>query len=249
MEICKDYEALLDLYVDGKLEPEEMLRVQGHLDHCAACRRYVDDALAIRAAFPDADSAPLPAGFHEAVMARVAQAPAPKRKSRSLWALPTVAAACLALVVAVQGGGLSAKKEAAPAAQYNVAAASAPAARYKAIAASAPAAAEAPAPQAQAAPKAYEYAADSVTESCLLEDGKSSSGDGYFDTLTITPQQAQAHLSGFVPITLEDGRCAYELVARDYETLLQALEESAEKGKTESFSVSASGLALAIVEE
>ena len=88
-----------------------------------------------------------------------------------------------------------------------------------------------------------------MTESCLLADGKSSSGDGYFGTLTITPQQAQAHLSGFVPITLEDGRSAYELVARDYETLLQALEESAEKGKTEPFSVSASGLALAIVEE
>lgn len=236
MEICKDYEALLDLYVDGELEAEDMIRVQDHLDRCAACRRYVDDALAIRSAFPDEDSAALPVGFHEAVMAKVAQASAPKKKNRTLLALPTMAAACLALAVAVQGGGMSEKKAASPAA------------RYDAPAASAPAAAEESAPQAQAAPKAYEYTADSVAESCLLEGGKPS-GDGYFDTLSITAKQAEEHLMGFVPITLEDGRTAYELTVRDYETLLCALGDSAQKGKTEMTSAPLSDLALVIVEE
>lgn len=238
MEICKDYKALLDLYVDGELEAEDMIRVQDHLDICAACRRYVDDALAIRAAFPDEDSAALPAGFHEAVMAKVAQASAPKKKNRTLLALPTMAAACLALAVAVQGGGMGAKKEATPAARYDT------------TAASVPAAAEESAPQAQAAPKAYEYTADSVAESCLLEDGKeSASGDGYFDTLSITAKQAEEHLMGFIPITLEDGRTAYELTVRDYETLLCALGDSAQKGKTEMTSAPLSDLALVIVEE
>ena len=236
MEICKDYEALLDLYVDGELEAEDMIRVQDHLDICAACRRYVDDALTIRSSFPGEDSAPLPEGFHEAVMAKVAQASAPKKKNRSLLALPTVAAACLALVVAVQGGGLSAKKEAAPAARYDV------------TAASVPAAAEESAPQ--AAPKAYEYTADSVAENCFLEDGKpSASGDSYFDTRSITAKQAEEHLMGFVPITLEDGRTAYELTARDYEALLCALEDSAQKGKLEMTSAPLSEFALVIVEE
>ena len=52
MKYCDDYAALLDLYVDGELSPEEMSRIQEHLDRCPGCQAYVDDALAIRAAFP-----------------------------------------------------------------------------------------------------------------------------------------------------------------------------------------------------
>ena len=42
MKYCEEYAALLDLYVDGELSPEEMAAVQEHLDQCPDCRRYVD---------------------------------------------------------------------------------------------------------------------------------------------------------------------------------------------------------------
>ena len=71
MKYCENFAALLDPFVDGELSPDEMARVQAHLDACPACRAYVDDALAIRAAFPDAEDTPVPDGFAESVMARI----------------------------------------------------------------------------------------------------------------------------------------------------------------------------------
>ena len=149
MNICEEYAALLDLYVDGELTAEDMARVQTHLDRCPACRAYVDDVLAIRAAFPDVEDTVLPQGFHASVMAAVAadaaretskaaddkaetsnaagakaaddKAPRAKQRRRGAWAsmLP-LAAACLAVVVAVEGGVMNASsgKSAAPAAGY-----------------------------------------------------------------------------------------------------------------------------------
>ena len=69
MKYCEDFAALLDLWLDGELPPEEMVRVQAHLDECPACRAYVDDALAIRASFPQVEDTPVPDGFAEGVMA------------------------------------------------------------------------------------------------------------------------------------------------------------------------------------
>ena len=60
MKYCEDFAALLDPFVDGELTPDEMARVQAHLDECPACRAYVDDVLAIRAAFPDVEDTELP---------------------------------------------------------------------------------------------------------------------------------------------------------------------------------------------
>ena len=95
--------ALLDLYVDGELSPEEMLRVRDHLDECPACRAYVDDALAIRASFPDAEDTEIPDGFTEAVMTAVRQRGTPAKASRRTpWKkmlLPL--AACFAVAVLV----------------------------------------------------------------------------------------------------------------------------------------------------
>ena len=147
MNICEEYAALLDLYVDGELTAEDMARVQTHLDRCPACRAYVDDVLAIRAAFPDVEDTVLPQGFHASVMAAVAadaaaeaskvadakaetsadtntvgdKAPRAKKRRRGAWAsmLP-LAAACLAVVVLVEGGVMNgaSEKSAAPAAGY-----------------------------------------------------------------------------------------------------------------------------------
>ena len=100
MKYCEEFEALLGLYVDGELEAADMIRVQEHLDTCPACRSYVDELLAIRAAFPEIEDTIVPAGFAEGVMAAIA-ASAPKAKKRSTpWKKVLVPmAACLAVVV------------------------------------------------------------------------------------------------------------------------------------------------------
>lgn len=101
MKCCEEYGALLDLYVDGELEPQEALRVRDHLEQCPACQSYVDDAFAIRAAFPEVEDTEVPDGFAESVCAVIQAADtAPKRNRRRRWAktlLPM--AACCAIVV------------------------------------------------------------------------------------------------------------------------------------------------------
>ena len=83
MKYCENFAALLDPFVDGELSPGEMARVQAHLDECPACRAYVDDALAIRAAFPDAEDTELPDGFAESVMARIQAEAVPRAEAAS----------------------------------------------------------------------------------------------------------------------------------------------------------------------
>ena len=105
MKYCEEYAALLDLYVDGELSPEEMAAVQEHLDQCPDCRRYVDEILEIRAAFPDVEETPVPAGFADGVMEAIrAASPAPgktaRRKTGRRW-IKVLAplAACIAVAV------------------------------------------------------------------------------------------------------------------------------------------------------
>lgn len=111
MKYCENYAALLDPFVDGELPPEDMARVQAHLETCPGCRAYVDDALAIRAAFPGVEETLVPEGFAEGVMERIR---AGSRKSgkvvelRSLrrWTGTLAAlAACCALVIVLRWGG------------------------------------------------------------------------------------------------------------------------------------------------
>lgn len=236
MNHCHEFEALLDLYVDGELEAADMIRVQEHLDACPACQRYVDDALAIRAAFPDEESIPLPEGFHEAVMAKIAQEAAPRKKNRSLLALPTVAAACLALVVAVQAlPGMGGQKEKA------AAAASAPAASY--AFSTTDSAAQAKSKAAWDTP-----AACAEVEETGLED-ISEDQASYFAKLQVTPEEAETYLEGFSPITLSDGRTAYELTAEAYETLVDALGDPATTYAATTAKSAQKGLALVIVQD
>ena len=97
--------ALLDAFVDGELTSDEIIQVQAHLDECPACQAYVDDALAIRAAFPTEDDIPLPADFSENVMRSVAKVPQSRPKKQP-WGKLAAAAACLAVIVLVQHGAL-----------------------------------------------------------------------------------------------------------------------------------------------
>lgn len=97
MKECTSFEALLDLFVDGELFPEEMARVQSHLDQCPACRAYVDDALAIRAALDGWEKTPVPEDFHRHVMDAVRAHP---RRRPTPWkkvVLPL--AACFAVAI------------------------------------------------------------------------------------------------------------------------------------------------------
>ena len=113
--------ALLDAFVDGELTSDEMIQVQAHLDECPACQAYVDDALAIRAAFPTEDDLPLPADFTENVMRSVAKAPQSRPKKQP-WGKLAAAAACLAVIVLVQHGALGSTGSTDSASAYDTAA-------------------------------------------------------------------------------------------------------------------------------
>lgn len=112
MKYCEEYAALLDLFVDGELPPEEMERVRDHLETCPGCRAYVDDALLIRAGFPGAEETVVPEGFAEGVMERVREASARDKKivelrrrgARRWMGMAAALAACCALVILVRTG-------------------------------------------------------------------------------------------------------------------------------------------------
>lgn len=100
MRPCEEYAALLDAYVDGELDAAGMDRVRSHLEDCPGCRAYVDDALAIRAAFPDVEDTEVPAGFAEAVSAAIRAGAAPQRKRHASWTkVLAPLAACCAIVL------------------------------------------------------------------------------------------------------------------------------------------------------
>ena len=108
MTNCKVFAALLDLYVDGELSPDDMDRVRAHLETCPGCRAYVDDALAIRAAFPDVEDTEVPTGFAESVMSAVQAAAqerpaAPQAKKRHWGRVLLPLAACCAIVILLHG--------------------------------------------------------------------------------------------------------------------------------------------------
>lgn len=110
--------ALLDAFVDGELTAAEMAEVQAHLAECPGCQAYVDDALAIRADFPTADSTELPADFTDHIMQAVAKTPQYRPKKQP-WGKLAAAAACLAVIVLVQyGAGLSSRNTSNEAAAY-----------------------------------------------------------------------------------------------------------------------------------
>lgn len=124
MKHCETYAALLDLYVDGELSLEEMLEVQAHLDECPACQSYVDDALDMRAAFPDAGETEVPEGFAAGVMAKIQAVPAaPRKKKKTPWVgVLASLAACCAIVILQQNGPLPGGGNDSASVAYDVAA-------------------------------------------------------------------------------------------------------------------------------
>ena len=237
MKYCENYAALLDPFVDGELSPDEMARVQAHLDVCPACRAYVDDALAIRAAFPDAEDTAVPDGFAENVMARIqaeaapqaeaaSQAEAaPQKKTSRPWlkALASLAACCAIVLLAAPMFSHSSKTEAAPAE-----AAAAPAERAMGFALTEEAPAEESAEEARkdlassrlydAAPSPSAAADSGATAYCTEADTAS--------WLTLTAEKAGSLLADFTPAEETETELRYELTSGELETLLAALSEA-----------------------
>ena len=103
MKYCDEFAALLDPYIDGELPPEETARVREHLRACGGCRAYVQAALVMRDAFPEAESAEVPDGFAEGVMAAIRANAAPRKRRSPRWqkTLLPLAVCCAVVVLAV----------------------------------------------------------------------------------------------------------------------------------------------------
>lgn len=247
MKHCEEYAALLDLYVDGELSPEDMTRVQVHLDHCSACQSYVDDCLAIRAAFPTAKDAAVPDGFADAVMARIqAQTPVSKKKPTTPWMklLPTLAACCIVVILLQSGPLFSARQEAAPA-SIALETASEEAADI-----AAPASGEQPA-ESQELRKAGNAAAP---ESAGLSPQQDSAPapyaavqmSDYAASLYLPPEGAEC-LSSYSPSTETQEATCYELSPQDARILCQNLDAAGIPYQSESSDASESELVLVVV--
>ena len=237
MKYCENFAALLDPFVDGELSPDEMARVQAHLDGCPACRAYVDDALAIRASFPDAEDTPVPDGFAESVMARIraeaaSQAEAaPQKKTSRPWlkALASLAACCAIVLLAAPMFSHSSKTEAAPA--------EAPAAAAD-TAASTERAMEFALTEEAPAGESAEESREDLASSKLYDAAPSpsaaadSGATAYFTEadpaswLTLTAEEAGSLLADFTPAEETETELRYELTSGELENLLTALSEA-----------------------
>lgn len=270
MKYCDDYAALLDLYVDGELDPEEMSRVQAHLDACPGCRAYVDDALAIRAAFPGLEETVVPDGFADSVMAAIQATPntvqAAPRKRRAPWSrilLPL--AACCAIVVLLQGLPLSSssKKSAAPAAMDTAESTEAPA---EAADMEIPGEPESEAESSMKADaRIFDYdttpsampadgtaSQDSSKEAYSIQDNTASVtfGSSPLISLTLAAEDAGSLLEAYTPVQETDTECLYELSCDEWNTLLPSLIAAGVVSEEESQSCdSPEGTALIIVEK
>lgn len=242
MKYCDDYAALLDLYVDGELSPAEMADVQAHLDTCPGCRAYVDDALAIRAAFPHAEDTEVPAGFAEGVMAAIraqsaSQQPqaAPQKRKLSKILLPL--AACCAIVLLVRGVGFpGGSKSESPADT------AAPMMTESCV----------EEPAAQAEDGLYGYAQAAAEErSAPQEAAKNALEDAaspYFTILTLPPDALEMELLvDCTPVSEADGESRYELSAGDCAILLDQLDAAGIQPIAREQTNAESELALVIV--
>lgn len=236
MKYCENFAALLDPFVDGELSPDEIARVQAHLDGCPACRAYADDALAIRASFPDAEDTPVPDGFAESVMARIraeaaSQAEAaPQKKTSRPWlkALASLAACCAIVLLAAPMFSHSSKTEAAPA-EAPAAAADTAASTERAM----EFALTEEAPAGESAEDSREDLASSKLYDAAPAPSAADSGATAYCTeadttswLTLTAEEAGSLLADVTPAEETETELRYELTSGELETLLAALSEA-----------------------
>ncbi len=237
MKYCEAYAALLDPFIDGELSPDEMIRVQAHLDECPACRAYVDDTLAIRAAFPDVEETPVPDSFTEAVMARIQAEAAQKKNSRPWLKVLASLAACFTVVLLAApmfSGGVKTEKVMESPAM----AAAAPAMTAESAAEEDKSVAEAPAeaPAPPAAGLERQTAADNGAGPTEDATAKLTSEPApevpftYAATKTVyaatlfLPPEASELLKGYLLLSESGTEIQYELTAEESDALRAGLE-------------------------
>jgi len=109
-------EELLADYVDGTLDDEQRAVVDAHLPTCATCREEVELARGALVALESLQDEPVPFGVTGPVLAEAGRRFERRRVvawERFQWAAGIAAAAALVLVVALNIGGGSDRKEAA----------------------------------------------------------------------------------------------------------------------------------------
>ena len=105
MSACESYLELISAHLDGALADDERARLTGHLASCEACRAYMAELAAIRAALSNEEDVDVPDGFADGVMQRVREsAQRPKKQSALRRFAPL--AACAALLAVVFAGGI-----------------------------------------------------------------------------------------------------------------------------------------------
>ena len=253
MKYCEDCAALLDLYVDGELSPDDIDRVRAHLETCPGCRAYVDDALAIRAAFPDVEDTEVPAGFAESVMSAVQAAAqerpaAPQAKKRHWGRVLLPLAACCAIVILLHGvtGSKNSPVEFATASSSATDTATT---ESESIAETEEAAAETRVAFSTSDAGTGASVNDQASSKALPETGvveapagaavpeaqaaepeefgvEAASSVSAFATLRLTTAQAGELLAEHTPVSDADGVLCYELSREDYDALLAALADN-----------------------
>lgn len=268
MKYCNEYAALLDLYVDGELDAANMIRVQEHLDTCPACQAYVDDALAIRAAFPDVEETVVPENFTAKVMDSVRKAPRQRRKNIHWSKVLAPLAACFALVIVLRympAGGSSTSvltKTAAPTAEE-----AAPESAMEVLADTHTYSTQAEAPmeetKMEAAPMApVEELAGGESSAVESESGIVETDAempvsepeepelvevSAFLTVLFLPPEAAELLEDFTPIQETETEVQYQLLKADCDRLQAQLKEAGISYMAEDAVASATNVALVLL--
>ena len=107
MRTCDDYEILIQLQLDGMLDPSESSDLSAHLAACPACREKLAQYQRMKDAMALLGDEPAPTGLHDAILSHVfahvessAEARSAKTKRFPSWALKTVAGVAACAVIA-----------------------------------------------------------------------------------------------------------------------------------------------------
>ncbi|MGH2399098.1 MAG: DUF4349 domain-containing protein, partial [bacterium] len=95
---------LLSAYIDEQVSPAERSRIETHLGHCAQCRGHLESLRGSVALVRGLDPVPAPAGFQEAVRARIGETTVSRRAvalPRLVLSWKTAGVAAAALLIGI----------------------------------------------------------------------------------------------------------------------------------------------------
>jgi hypothetical protein len=109
MKDCKKIHPLLSLYIDGRLPPAQLGRIDQHLKVCSDARRELEAYQNLYQASRSLSEPRPPQDLHEKIMARVTGKVLPLPSRRPFWVFPAwglATAACLSLFLILQNPAL-----------------------------------------------------------------------------------------------------------------------------------------------